>query len=114
MKFAAGILGIIGGAWTLVVSFGAVVVGVFLEAILDFPHLVTLGSVTIILSVIGIVGGVLAFAKPSIGGYGMLIGSVGAIILTVVFAINGHASVHTILPMILLIGGGVLALAAAR
>ena len=38
--------------------------------------------------ILGIIGGVLAFAKPSIGGCCMLIGSVGAIILTVVFA-NG-------------------------
>ena len=114
MKFAAGILGIIGGVWALIVSFGAIVVGVFLEAILDFPHLVTIGSVAIIFSIIGIFGGVLTFAKPSIGGCCMLIGSVGAIILTVVFAINGSATVHTILPMILLIGGGVLALAKGR
>ena len=44
----------------------------------------------------------------------MLIGSVGAIILTVVFAINDSATVHTILPMILLIGGGILSLAKGR
>lgn len=114
MRVAAGILGIIGGVWALIISYGAMVVGVFLQALLDFPHLTTIGGIAIIFSIIGIVGGVLAFAKPSIGGYCMLIGSVGAILLTVVFAISGSATVHTILPMIMLIGGGILALTKGR
>jgi hypothetical protein len=114
VKLAAGIMGIIGGAWTLVVSWGAIVVGMFLKAFLDYPYLMSIGGITILLSIVGIVGGFLTFAKPGIGGFLMLVGSVGAIMLTVVFAIHGQATVHTILPMILLIVGGVLALTKAR
>ena len=113
MQIAAGLLGIIGGIWALVISFYLIVVGA-LFGVIGITYLPTIGSIALIFSVIGILGGVLAFAKPRIGSCCMLIGSVGAIILTVLFAINGHATVHTILPMILLIGGGVLALAKGR
>ena len=115
MKILAGILGIIAGAWTFVLSWAAIVAGVFLEGLFpDFPHLMEIGVIALILSAIAVFGGVLAFFKPRIGGYCMLIGSVGAIILTVFFAINGHAAVEAILPMIVLIAGGVLALAKGR
>ena len=113
MKFLAGILGIIAGAWTFFISFYLIVVGSFIELI-GPTYIPTIAVIALNFSAIGAFGGVLAFFKPRIGGCGMLIGSVGAIILTVVFAINGDASVITILPMIALIAGGVLALAKGR
>ncbi len=113
MKFSAGILGIIAGAWTFFISLYLAIVGSFI-ALIGPTYIPTIAAIALIFSAIGGFAGVLAFAKPRIGGYGMLIGSVGPILLTVVFAINGHASVITILPMIGLIAGGVLALAKGR
>lgn len=113
MKFAAGILGIIAGAWTFFLSFYLIVVGAFI-GLIGPTYIPTIAVIALIFSAVGGFAGVLAFAKPRIGGYGMLIGSAGPILLTVVLAINGEASVITILPMIALIAGGVLALAKGR
>jgi hypothetical protein len=113
VKFAAGILGIIAGAWTFFMSFYLIVVGSII-GLIGPTYIPTIAIIALNFSVIGAFGGLLAFFKPRIGGYVMLIGSVGAIILTVVFAINGEASVITILPMVALIAGGVLALAKGR
>jgi len=114
VKYLAGILGIIAGAWTFVLSWAAIVAGVFLEGLFaDVTYLATIGLIALILSPIAVFGGVLAFFKPRIGGYCMLIGSVGAILLMVVL-IDGYAVVAAILPMIALIAGGVLALTKGR
>jgi hypothetical protein len=114
VKILAGILGIIAGAWTFVLSWAAIVAGVFLGGLFgDVPYLATIGLIALILSAVAVFGGVLAFFKPRIGGCGMLIGSVGAILLTVVLA-HGYGVVAAILPMIALIAGGVLALAKGR
>jgi hypothetical protein len=113
MKFAAGILGIIAGVWTFFLSWYLVIVGAFI-GLIGPTYIPTMAVIALIFSAIGVFGGVLAFVKPRIGGCGMLVGSAGPIILTVVFAINGDASVITILPMIALIAGGVLALAKGR
>jgi len=114
VKILAGILGIIAGVWTFLLSWAVIVAGVFLEGIFpDFPHLTTIGVIALILSAIAVFGGVLAFFKPRIGGCGMLIGSAGAILLTV-FLAHGYAVVAAILPMIALIAGGVLALTKGR
>jgi len=114
VKHLAGILAIIAGAWTLVLSWAAIGAGVLFEGLFgDLGYLVPIGFIALILSAIAVFGGVLAFFKPRIGGYVILIGSVGAILLTVVL-IDGYAVVAAILPMIALIAAGVLALRKGR
>ena len=111
MKIAGGILGIIGGIWGFLGSILIAWVGTALQALgIMGGTVTTIGVVGIILSIVGIVGGGLAFGRPKAGGILMLIGSIGLIIVVAM----GATAWYVILPMALLIVGGILALVGSR
>ena len=115
MLTAALILGIIGGIWGAIFGIIIAAVGSFIggvSGLFDAPSgggTTALGVAVLILSICGIVGGGVSKGNAKPGGILLLVGSVGMIILTV-----WEPSWATIVPMLLLITGGVLALVANR
>lgn len=82
MKIAALILGVIGGIAGIFGSIMAIFVGGVGSALKlqDSSTVVGLGLAAIFLSLLGIVGGALAIAKPKAAGIMMLMGGIGGII----------------------------------
>ena len=106
MTTGAMIVGIIGGVVGLIVGIIAWTIASFLGALLTFFHIdgsgiALLGFLVLALSVVGLVGGALAKAKPLAAGILMLIGGAGG------FPLVGW---FWLFPGILLIIGGILAI----
>lgn len=107
MKIAALILGIIGGIAGLVGAILALFIGGFGAAFgaKDGGEVMWLGFSSLLLSLIGIIGGALGIAKPKAAGYMMLLAGIGGFVaVSAAYIVGGP----------LLIMGGILALAAAR
>ncbi len=107
MKIAALILGIIGGiAGLLGATFALFVGGVGATfGAKDGGEIMWLGFSSLLLSLIGIIGGALGIAKPKAAGYMMLIAGIGGFIaVSAAYIVGGP----------LLIVGGILALIAAK
>lgn len=116
MKIAAMILGIIGGVWGFILGVITAVAGSFIGEVAGLfgtsagGGIKALGIGVLLLSICGIVGGGISIRNAKPGSILLFIGSVGMIIATAAFG----PSWETIVPMLLLIAGGGLALAAAR
>ncbi len=111
MKVAAMVLGIVGGMWGALLSFlVAAVAGRVMQILGGGSGLTLAGIAALLLSVVGIVGGVLVMRKPMAGVIMLLIGSIGMIIIL------AHGGVHwaVIVPLLMLILAGLLALVASR
>jgi len=107
MKIAALILGILGGIAGVVGSILVLVLGGIGSAFggEGAGTVTTLGWVALLLSIIGIVGGALALAKPKIAGIVMLVMGIGGFIaVSLGYVVAGP----------LLIIGGILALVGSR
>ena len=107
MKIAALILGILGGIAGIVGSILVLVLGGIGSAIggEGAGTVATLGWVALLLSLVGIVGGSLALAKPKIAGIIMLLMGIGGLIcISLGYVVAGP----------LLIIGGILALVGSR
>ncbi len=116
MKVAAMVLGIIGGVWGIICGWGLILSTVLIDAIfsVDISCLVNIGVAAIFLSICGIVGGGMVRWKPKVGGICMLIGSIGMIV-PMAWAEGGDWRIIIfVIPMLLLIAGGVLALMVSR
>jgi len=107
MKIAALILGILGGIAGIVGSILVLVVGGIWSAFggEGAGTVTTLGWVSLPVSLVGIVGGALALAKPKIAGIMMLLMGIGGFIaISLGYVVAGP----------LLITGGILALVGSR
>lgn len=107
MKLAALILGIIGGVAGIIGSIIVMVIGGIGSVIggEGATTVTSLGWVALLFSLVGIVGGALALAKPKIAGIMMLFVGVGGIIaVSIGYVVAGP----------LLIIGGILALVSSR
>ena len=88
----------------------AAVAGRILQILGGGSGLTLVDIVALLLSIVGIVGGTLVMRKPRAGGIMLLIGSIGMI---VILALGGvHWAV--IVPLLMLVSAGVLALASSR
>lgn len=107
MKIAALVLGIVGGIGGFIAAIVVLVVGGLGSAFgaQGAQTIIGLGWAAIPLSLIGIVGGALALAKPRAAGILMLISGVGGFIAISAGYLFGGP---------LLIVGGILALAAKK
>lgn len=107
MKIAAVILGVLGGIFGIIGALFAFFIG-GVGAAFGEPEAGTvfgLGLAAIIISIVGIVGGALAYARPRIAGYMMVAaGILGFIAVSAAYIVAGP----------LLIVGGALALLASR
>jgi len=107
MKIAALILGLIGGIagiFGAIFAFGVSGVGTVVGAE-DAGSLAGNGIAALIASLLGIVGGAIAIAKPKIAGIFMIIAGVGGLIAVFVAYIIAAP---------LLVIGGILALVASK
>ena len=107
MKIAALILGIIGGIAGLIGSVMAMMLGGIGSALggEGAGTITSLGWVALLFSIIAVVGGALAIAKPKVAGIMMLLMGVGGLIcVSLGYVIAGP----------LLIIGGILALVGSR
>ena len=121
METAALILGIIGGVWGLIYGIAIAAIGSLIGGVSGLfgvsagGGIKGIGVAILLLSICAIVGGGISRRNTKTGGILLLIGSVGMIILTAgVQAAGFGVSWETIVPMLLLIIGGVLALIASR
>lgn len=107
MKIAALILGIIGGIAGLIGSVMAMMLGGLGSAMggEGATTVTNLGWVALLLSIVAIVGGSMALAKPKVAGIMMLVCGIGGFI---------SISLGYIVAGPLIIVGGVLALAGSR
>lgn len=107
MKIAALILGLIGGIAGLFGSIFALSVGGIGSAVSaeGANTVVGAGVAALILSLLGIVGGSLAIAKPKVAGIMMLTASIGGLVAV-------FAAYFIAFPLLLL--GGIFALARSR
>lgn len=107
MKIAALILGIIGGIAGLVGAIMAMAIGGIGSAIggEGAGTVTSLGWLALLFSVVAIIGGSLAIAKPKIAGIMMLFMGIGGFIAV---------SIGYIIAGPLLITGGILALVSGR
>lgn len=116
MKTTALILGIIGGVWGFILGVMTAAAGSFVGGFAGLfgisfgGEIVALGIGVLLLSICGIVGGGISRGNVKSGSILLFIGSVGMIILTVAAGPDWVI----IVPMLLLIVGGVLDLAAIR
>lgn len=107
MKIAALILGILGGIAGIVGSIIAMMIGGIGSALggEGAKTVTSLGWVALLISIVAIVGGALAIAKPKIAGIIMLLMGIGGIIaVSIGYVVAGP----------LLIIGGILALVGSR
>lgn len=107
MRTAALILGILGGVFGLFGAGAALTIGGVGGAVgaENAGTVIGGGTAALILSVLGIIGGALALAKPKLAGWLMLISGIGGIIAIFVLYL---------VPGALLLVGGILALAARK
>lgn len=107
MKIAALILGILGGIAGIVGSIMAMMIGGIGSALNSEGSgtVTSLGWVALLFSIVAIVGGALALAKPKVAGIMMLLMGIGGIIaVSIGYVVAGP----------LLIIGGILALVGSR
>ena len=97
------VLGIIGGIFGLLGGIAAVIIGTFFDAFgaTGSSDIIITGSIAIIVSIIGIIGAILARNKPKLGGILMIVSGIIGFICIFVFYILGG---------IFLVIGGILAL----
>ncbi len=103
MRIAALVLGILGGVIGLFMSGGALFIGGVGAAVGAAGASTVIGGgwAALALSILGIVGGALAIAKPKLAGWFMVIAAVGGFIAVfIAFIVAG--------PLLLI--GGILAL----
>jgi len=85
MRTAALILGIVGGLIGLTLGLLAGLAGFFVSLITGFEILELRGIILIILSVLGLAGGITARAKPVFAGILMLASGIGGFFILFIF-----------------------------
>ena len=109
MPIAAGVLGIIGGVWSLTMWIIA------LRGALSWEPGIVLFVITLILCVMGIVGAGLAFRRARAGGTLMLMAGIAMLILIILIEWERTIDfIYMALPIGLLMAGGILGLVARR
>jgi len=107
MRVGALVVGLIGSLWGIAAAVTTALFGGLAEAFeTEGASTITgLGAAAVLVSIVGLVGAAIALSKPKAGGIMMIIAAVLGIILT---------SAMYVLPGLLLLVGGILALIGQR